>query len=95
MERGGEVRIIEDHCPPWTLFKMLGIWCLQTVRQLDCLLEHSICGERTGRFCIVEVCKLLPVYELALFLSPCVPWRFEDQVISRPRRCPFAVVYVP
>ena len=34
LERGGEVRITGDHCPPWTLFKMLGIWCRQIVRQL-------------------------------------------------------------
>ena len=34
LERGGEVRIIGDHCPPWILFKMLGIWERQTVRQL-------------------------------------------------------------
>ena len=61
-----------DHWPPWTLFKMLGIWCLQTVRQFDCLLEHSIWRQRTGRFCTVEVCKLLPAYDLALFLSPSV-----------------------
>ena len=73
MERGVEVRIIGDRCPPWTLFKMLGIWCRQTVRKLDFLLEHSICGQRTDRFCIVGVCKfLLPVYDLALFLSPSV-----------------------